>query len=347
MRTFRGENSISQFAVCSTAEKEGIRSRSRALWECANGYLLATRSPSDEMVSPASLHSTLWAANGITLLWTAVPLAAILFMIVTYFQQKQSRDQVHPEVDALRQAQALMRTQETVIFGLAQLADSRDPETGSHLERIPHYSTTLANSLRQLPDFRDDITPSFVELIGISSALHDIGKVGVEDSILRKPGKLTSGEQTRMRCHTQIGDACLKKIERRLGSSNFLQMAREIASAHHERWDGQGYPVGLSGEQIPLSARIVALVDAYDALSTKRVYKEALPHELCVAKIAEAAGTHFDPRLVDVFLQIEDRFRQIAEQFQASTGSTEAAVSPPPSQCPEPQDTDGACKIAV
>jgi putative two-component system response regulator len=117
----------------------------------------------------------------------------------------------------------------------------------------------------------------------------------------------------------------LKEIERRLGSSNFLQMAREISSAHHERWDGHGYPLGLSGQQIPLSARIVALADVYDALSCKRIYKEALPHEQCVAMIAEAAGTHFDPSVVDVFLQIQDRFRQIRQQLHTETPPSQDA----------------------
>ena len=204
-----------------------------------------------------------------------------------------------------------------MIFGLAKLSDSRDSDTGSHLERIAQFSSLLAAELRKRPEFCDRITPGFVQLIGISSALHDIGKVGVEDAILRKPGSLTSDERQRMQLHTQIGDECLREIERRLGSTNFLQMAREIVSAHHERWDGQGYPLGLAGEQIPLSARIVALADVYDALRSKRVYKEALPHEECACLIAEAAGTQFDPRIVNAFLQIHERFRQLADQFQS------------------------------
>jgi putative two-component system response regulator len=242
-------------------------------------------------------------------------------MILTHSQRTPSNGRSEKDVEALKQAQALVRTQETVIFGLAKLSDSRDPETGMHLERIAQFSSMLAAALRQRPDFRDLITPGFVQLIGISSALHDIGKVGVEDSILRKPGSLSPEERERMQQHTQIGEQCLKEIERRLGSSNFLQMAREIVSAHHEWWNGEGYPLGLSGEQIPLSARIVAVADVYDALRSKRVYKGALPHEQCVALIAEASGTQFDPRLVEVFLQIEDRFRQLADQLQSAADS--------------------------
>jgi HD-GYP domain-containing protein (c-di-GMP phosphodiesterase class II) len=284
-----------------------------------DGYVMLTRMPNNATVSPADVQGALWLASGITFLWTSVLQAATLFLIVSYFKQRWSRDQPHPEAEALKHARELLRTQETVIFGLAKLSDSRDADTGSHLDRIAHYSSALAAALRQRPEFRDQITPGFVQMIAISSALHDIGKVGLEDSILLKPGPLTPEERTRMQEHTRIGEECLKEIERRLGSSNFLQMAREISSAHHERWDGQGYPLGLAGEQIPLSARIVALADVYDALSCKRVYKEALHHKQCVAMIAEAAGKHFDPRVVDVFLQIQDRFRQIWQQFHAAT----------------------------
>ena len=284
-----------------------------------DGYIMLTRVSNDAKVSPVELQAILWSASGITFLWTSVLQAATVFLIVSSFKQRQSRGQPHPEAEALKQARALLRTQETVIFGLAKLSDSRDADTGSHLDRIAHYSSALAAALRQKPEFRDQITPGFVQLIAISSALHDIGKVGLEDSILLKRGPLTSEERIKMQDHTRIGEECLKEIERRLGSSNFLQMAREISSAHHERWDGEGYPLGLAGEQIPLSARIVALADVYDALSCKRVYKEALPHEQCVAIIAEAAGKHFDPRVVDVFLQIQDRFRQIWQQCHTNT----------------------------
>lgn len=280
-----------------------------------DGYLLIAHTPS-EPIEPAKLKESFWAAGFITLLWTLGLSAVTLFMILTRSQRSPANRRSEKDVEALKQAQALVRTQETVIFGLAKLSDSRDPETGMHLERIAQFSSMLASALRQRPDFRDRITPGFVQLIGISSALHDIGKVGVEDSILRKPGTLSKDERERMQRHTQIGEDCLKEIERRLGSSNFLQMAREIVSAHHEWWDGQGYPLGLAGEKIPLSARIVAVADVYDALRSKRVYKDALPHEQCVSLIAEASGTQFDPRLVEVFLQIEDRFRQLADQMQ-------------------------------
>ena len=138
--------------------------------------------------------------------------------------------------------------------------------------------------------------------------------MGIADRILRKPGSLNDNERAIMATHTTIGGECLREIEQRLGSSNFLQMAREIALHHHERWDGNGYPVGLAGTAIPLSARIVAIVDVYDALSSKRVYKQAISHNECVAVIREEAGKHFDPDLVDVWLRIETTFHDISRQ---------------------------------
>jgi HD-GYP domain-containing protein (c-di-GMP phosphodiesterase class II) len=314
------------------ARVQADESRARLTNQSADdGGLVLARAAGDEKVDPAALTATLWAANIVTFLWTTGLLAVTLFMMMVRSEREPSTGQPKLDVEALKQAQALVRAQETVIFGLAKLSDSRDPETGTHLERIAQFSSMLAAELRQRPEFRDRITPGFVQLIGISSALHDIGKVGVEDAILRKPGSLTLDERARMQCHTQIGADCLKEIERRLGSTNFLQMAREIVSAHHEWWNGQGYPLGLVGEQIPLSARIVAVADVYDALRSKRVYKDALPHEECIRLIAGAAGTQFDPRLVEVFLQIEDRFRQLADQLQTSEPPTTALESNHPS----------------
>lgn len=216
----------------------------------------------------------------------------------------------------------LAKTQNAVIFGLARLSESRDPETGKHLERIAHYSTCLARALRRHPRYRHQVTPTFVRLIGISSALHDIGKVGIEDKVLLKQGKLTSSERFLMQVHAALGGECIREIEQQLGSSNFLQMAREIAMYHHERWDGAGYPEGLTGERIPLAARIVSIADVYDALSVKRVYKEAYPHETCVEIIRKESGKHFDPNLVEVFLGLADQFRAIAQRFRDNASDT-------------------------
>jgi HD-GYP domain-containing protein (c-di-GMP phosphodiesterase class II) len=198
---------------------------------------------------------------------------------------------------------------------------------------LPLYSTRLATALQWRSGYHSRINSTFVRLIGISAALHDIGKVGVEDSVLLKPGPLTKTERVLMESHAEIGGKCIRDIELRLGSSNFLQMAREIAISHHERWDGGGYPRALCGEEIPLSARIVAVCDVYDALSTRRVYKAGLAHEKCVEIIREGAGSQFDPEIVHAFQDIQEEFREIALHYVDSaeerpTGGNRFAEEP-------------------
>jgi HD-GYP domain-containing protein (c-di-GMP phosphodiesterase class II) len=261
--------------------------------------------------------------------WIAALQAVVAYLVLTPAHEETRRKETRSAHVSLERYNDLLRTRDAVIFGLAKLAESRDADTGNHLERISLYSTRLASALRPNPHYRGQITPQFVELIGISSSLHDIGKVALADSILLKPGTLEKHERLMMQLHALIGGNCVKDIESRLGRSNFLQMAREIAFGHHERWDGTGYPRGLAGEEIPLAARIVAIADVYDALSTKRVYKEALPHRQCVQMIKDGAGTHFDPTIVSAFLQIEPEFHNIAREYAelsvaCSTSSTSA-----------------------
>jgi response regulator RpfG family c-di-GMP phosphodiesterase len=251
----------------------------------------------------------------ITFVWVAGLQSAVAYLIFSRVQTEYCEQRKSAGHYSLQREKDLTRTQHAIIFGLAKLAESRDPETGQHLDRIAHYSTRLSIAMRRLPKYRDQITPAFIRLIGVSSALHDIGKVGVEDQILLKPGALDDDERLRMQLHTRLGSDCIQEIETQLGTLNFLQMAREIALYHHERWDGQGYPTGLAGEEIPLAARIVAIADVYDALSVRRVYKSAIPHEECVDIIRREAGKQFDPDLVEVFLSIADEFSVIARQF--------------------------------
>lgn len=269
---------------------------------------------------PSDIQSQLAAspliASAVALLWTGALLAVVLYVTLGRCSEQSDAERGRAAVETLRQAENLVRTRDAVIFGLAKLADSRDPETGDHLERISAYSALLATALRRHPRFREAISGAFVKVIGISAALHDIGKVGVEDRILRKQGRLTKAERAEMQLHTRIGGDCLAQIERRLGSTNFLQMARQIALAHHERWDGAGYPEALVGEAIPLAARIVAVADVYDALSSRRIYKEPIGHETCVEMIRAEAGGQFDPDIVQVWLEIEPKFREIARQYQ-------------------------------
>jgi HD-GYP domain-containing protein (c-di-GMP phosphodiesterase class II) len=253
--------------------------------------------------------------HGLALIWMVGIQGVIAWLVLIRLRGAQERKQLQSDEQTLIKTRELVRTRDAIVFGLAKLAESRDADTGMHLERIALYSTRLATALRRNRKYRDVATGTFINTIGISSALHDIGKVGVEDSILLKPGRLTREEYSRIQVHTRLGGECIQQIERRLGNSNFLEMARVIALHHHERWDGSGYPSGLRGEDIPLPARIVAIADVYDALRSERVYKAPKPHDECVEIIRGEAGRQFDPVLVEVFLQIHCQFQEIADRF--------------------------------
>jgi HD-GYP domain-containing protein (c-di-GMP phosphodiesterase class II) len=299
------------------------------------GYLVVHDSRAKVEAGAAPLVQALLPVGAVTLLWTIVLLSITVHLLLMYHHETLSRVRARSSSDILQQTQTLVRTRDAVIFALAKLAGLRDDETGSHLERISAYCVHLASALRRHPKFSQQVTPAFIRLIGLSSVVHDIGKVGVEDSILRKPGSLSQPERRQVELHTVVAGNCLGEIAQSLGSSNFLRMAREIALAHHERWDGSGYPNGLQREAIPLSARIVAIADVYDALATQRIYKDALPHERCVATIRDAAGQQFDPDIVEVWLTIEGKFREIASEY-ASHG-----VQPKRSRfCPTGWDTE-------
>ena len=209
----------------------------------------------------------------------------------------------------------LQITQDATILSLASLAETRDNETGQHILRTQRYVRALAEHLKHVPGYGDFLTPATIRLLFKSAPLHDIGKVGIPDAILLKPGRHTPEEFAIMKNHAAYGHEALRKAEERLGSNSFLRLAREIAISHHEKWDGSGYPNGLAGEVIPHSGRLMALADVYDALISKRVYKPAFPHEKAKAIILEGRGTHFDPAVVDAFLAVEHEFRDIAEKY--------------------------------
>lgn len=221
-----------------------------------------------------------------------------------------------------RRTQALTRTQSAVIFGLAKLADSRDEETGLHLQRIQAYVGVLCTHLGALglPDVRER-----ADLVIRTSALHDIGKVGVPDSVLRKPGPLTDDERRVMQQHTIIGAECLRAVGAQLGEDDFLTTALEIAEGHHERSDGTGYPHRRQGVQIPVPARIVALADVYDALTSARAYKTAWTHERATAEILKGDGSQFDPLVVAAFQRGIEEFRRIATHGLGARTAREAA----------------------
>lgn len=270
---------------------------------------------SSPVAKPESTPNYSAAIKVTAFLWICCSQAAIAWLIMARWNASRIRQESADAKAYAQQNQDLLRTRDAVIFGLAKLAESRDPDTGHHLERIAMYSTRLAEALRRDPRFAREITPTFMKLLGVSSALHDIGKVGVADAILLKPGPLTDGERIQIQQHTLFGSRCIEQIESRLGASNFLSMAREIALYHHERWDGTGYPYGKQGTDIPLAARIIAVADVYDALSVRRVYKEPFRHEKCVSIIRDGAGTQFDPQIVEVFLRIETEFERFAVEM--------------------------------
>jgi len=205
----------------------------------------------------------------------------------------------------------LQNARTATILGLAKLAEYRDEGTGSHLERIPEYAKIIAKALSKKPKYRRYITPKYIDDIYNSAILHDIGKVGIPDHILLKPGKLTPKEFEDIKSHAILGGDALTAIDAQTDGKSFLALGKEIAYYHHEKWDGSGYPNGIRGEEIPLSARIVALADVYDALTSERLYKKAFSHQKAKEIIVAAKGKTFDPDVVDAFIAHEATFNKI------------------------------------
>ena len=206
-------------------------------------------------------------------------------------------------------SRALTKTRDAVILGLAKLSESRDNDTGQHLERIGAYVNILTKHLASLKP----LPPELLEDIGLASSLHDIGKVGVPDQVLLKPGRLDAEERKAIEVHPKIGQSCLEIVGQRLGEDNFLSLATEICAYHHEKWDGSGYPYGLAGTDIPVSARIVAVADVYDALRSRRPYKEPMSHAKAREIILSGAGTHFDPDLIQAFSRGDREFEEYSD----------------------------------
>ncbi|RJQ84049.1 MAG: CHASE2 domain-containing protein [Desulfobacteraceae bacterium] len=214
-----------------------------------------------------------------------------------------------------QQTRDLALAQAAIIESLAALTETRDPETGGHIKRTQAYVRLLAGALRKQRDFSAVLTDDMVDLLYQSAPLHDIGKVGVPDRILLKPGRFSEEEFAEIKRHTTIGRDVIAAIQHRLGERSFLSIAHEITSTHHEKWDGSGYPQGLQGEKIPLSGRLMAIADMYDALTSGRVYKEVLSHEEAVRVMSEHARESFDPRIFKTFLEIQEDFHQVARRL--------------------------------
>lgn len=206
-------------------------------------------------------------------------------------------------------------TRDVVIFAMARLAESRDPETGAHIERVQSYCQALAEQLAAPGNYQSHVDPEFIHLMFRASPLHDIGKVGIPDDVLLKPGRLSDREFEIMKTHTTIGAETLEAAMARFANTRFLRMARDIAATHHERYDGTGYPNGLKGQDIPLCGRIVALANVYDALTSRRIYKPAFTHDVARGIIVRESGKQFDPVIVAAFLAIEGRFEAIYKHF--------------------------------
>ncbi|MBD8527249.1 HD-GYP domain-containing protein [Pseudomarimonas arenosa] len=246
----------------------------------------------------------------------------VLARVKTQLLLKKARDlladqNAYLEAEVQRRMRELAAVQDATIMAMASLAETRDNETGNHIRRTQHYVKLLAMEVRYHPRFRQALeSDNEIEMLYKSAPLHDIGKVGIPDHILLKPGRLTDAEFEIMKSHTTLGRDAILAAESILNApDSFLRYAREIAYSHQEKWDGSGYPLGLSGEEIPLSARLMAVADVYDALISRRVYKEAFSHEKAVQIIAEGRGSHFDPDLVDAFLLHAHAFREIAARF--------------------------------
>jgi len=218
-------------------------------------------------------------------------------------------------------------TRDLTIFALAKLAESRDHETGAHLERVRTYSESLARALSTNSKYSTTVTDEFIRLIRETSPLHDIGKVGVPDSVLLKPARLSDREYAIMKTHTTIGAETLDAVLREQPNAPYLIMSRDIALSHHERFDGQGYPNGVGGTEIPLSGRIVAVADVYDALTSKRVYKAAMPHEVARGIIMEGIGTHFDPDIITAFVACEAQFFEIRDRLEEGPPAPRATAA--------------------
>lgn len=247
--------------------------------------------------------------------------SVVLARVENHLKLKAAADFLRDKADYLeaevtRRTREIAAIQDVTILAMASLAETRDTDTGNHIRRTQRYVYLLAKHLSSHPRFADELDELHINLLYKSAPLHDIGKVGIPDRILLKPGRFTPEEFEIMKTHTTLGRDAIAHAEQSLGTPvEFLACAKEIAYAHQEKWDGTGYPLGLSGDDIPISARLMAVADVYDALISRRVYKEGIPHEKAVQIMEESSGTHFDPDVVDAFLARQEEFKAITQRF--------------------------------
>lgn len=237
-----------------------------------------------------------------------------------YDQEQQNFNQIKNDNISLetrihQQIREITAAQQGIIFAMAKLAETRDLETGAHIQRVAEYCKIISEKLRLHSNYAAIIDNEFIKNIYAASPLHDIGKVGIPDRILQKPGRLTEEEFEIMKNHTIIGANTLREVYQQHPGNKFLRLGIEIAESHHERWDGSGYPYGLIGENIPLAGRILSVGDVYDAITSRRYYKPAFSHAKSRAIILEGRGKHFDPKIVDAFLAAEEEFLAIRDCY--------------------------------
>jgi putative two-component system response regulator len=248
----------------------------------------------------------------------------VMARVATQLQVKAAADflkdqNAYLETEVAKRTKELAAIQDVTILAMASLAETRDNDTGNHIRRTQYYLQLLANALKTHARFSSFLSDHTIQMLFKSAPLHDIGKVGIPDRILLKPGRFEPHEFEIMKTHCQLGRDAIQHAEDQLGLEvEFLKCAKEIAYGHQEKWDGSGYPEGLAGDAIPISARLMAVADVYDALISRRVYKEGMPHAKAVGIIAEGRGTHFDPDIVDAFMVLTDQFQAVAQRYADS-----------------------------
>jgi len=262
-----------------------------------------------------SIVSTLWVYilyqdgiyNSIVYLWFPFLLSLFIILLFVLFQNIKEQQSAYHE---------LLKSHIATIDIMGLISTMHDDETGMHIQRTKHYVKLLAEYLSRKGIYGGTITPSFIEKLFYAAPLHDIGKVGIPDKVLKKEGKLTSEEFVVMKTHVDIGQEMIVNAMKVYDKNSFLNMASNIAHYHHERWDGSGYPHGLKGNEIPIEAQLMALADVYDALISKRCYKEAFSFEMAEEIIEKESGKHFNPKMVKAFLVLKPKFREVANKFQ-------------------------------
>ncbi|MBQ2669997.1 MAG: HD domain-containing protein [Clostridia bacterium] len=229
---------------------------------------------------------------------------------------KTTEESMQYVTDIQRKTETISKMQNGLIMVLADMVESRDKCTGDHVRKTAAYVQIIMEEMKARGIYEDRLTDQFIEDVKNAAPLHDIGKIYISDVVLNKPGKLTDEEFEIMRSHTTLGSTIIDRAIEIVPESGYLEEAKNLSEYHHEKWNGKGYPHGISGEDIPLSARIMAVADVFDALVSRRSYKEPFTFEKAVEIIREDAGTHFDPLVVEAFLGAEDRVREVAEEFE-------------------------------